>query len=121
MRKFYKHISCLFVCLFPFLMHGQDLPSLPVAREISVGSLPDGIRFYLVENPARKGFADFALVQRGVRDVAAAREALRGLPHFGDRAPWRFLTDHGIGYSRNGFVSRPAEDAVLLRFLDVPI
>ena len=120
MRKFYQHISCLILCLFPLMMHGQDLPSLPVAREISVGSLPDGIRFYLVENTTRKGFADFALVQRGVRDVAAAREALRGLPHFGDRAPWRFLADHGIGYSRNGFVSRPAEDAVLLRFRDVP-
>ena len=120
MRKFFKHISCLFLILLPLLMRGQDLPSLPVAKEIATGRLPDGIRIYLVDNKSRKGFADFALVQRGVRDIAGARASLRGLPHFGTRAPYRFLADHGIGYAGDGFISQPAEDATLFRFRNVP-
>lgn len=120
MRKIYKHISCLILALLPLMMHGQDLPSLPVAKEIVTGQLPDGIRIYLVDNKDRKGFADFALVRRGVRDITEMRESLRELPHFGDRAPWRFLADHGIGYASDGFISQPAEDATLLRFRNVP-
>ena len=54
MRKFFKHISCLFLILLPLLMRGQDLPSLPVAKEIATGRLPDGIRIYLVDNKSRK-------------------------------------------------------------------
>jgi hypothetical protein len=50
------------------MMQGQDLPSLPTAPEITTGTLPDGIGFYLVENKDRTGFADFALVQRSFGD-----------------------------------------------------
>ena len=71
MRKLFKHISCLIVILLPLLMHGQGFPSLPTAPEITTGELPDGIRFYLVENKARRGFADFALVQQRIGDVPA--------------------------------------------------
>ena len=68
MRKFIKHISCLILILIPIMMQGQNLPFLPAAPEITTGILPDGISFYLVENKARTGFADFALVQRSVGD-----------------------------------------------------
>ena len=78
MRKFSKHISCLTgLLLVTLLMQGQPLPSLGTAPEIKRSTLPDGIQIYLVTNPARKGFADFALVQRGRRDAAEARAALR--------------------------------------------
>ena len=119
MRKF--RISILFF-LAAFLclpVPGQDLPTLGTAPEIKRGSLPDGIRYYLVTNPARKGFADFALVQRDRQDVGQAREMLDELPHFGTRRPYRFLADNGIGYSGDGFISYPA-DAALYRFHDVP-
>ena len=119
MRKFFKHISCLTLLLVSCMMHGQELPSLGTAPEIKRGSLPDGIQFYLVTNPERKGYADFALVQRGRRDAAQARDLLRELPHFGRRAPYRFLADHGIGYDAQGFISLPA-DAALFSFHDVP-
>lgn len=119
MRKFIKHISCLILLLVSCMMHGQELPSLGTAPEIKRGSLPDGIQFYLVTNPDKKGFADFALVQRGRRNAAQAREQLRELPHFGQRAPYRFLAEHGIGYGGQGFISLPA-DAALFSFHDVP-
>ena len=69
MRKLFKHISCLLLLLSSFMMHGQGLPSLGTAPEIKRGSLPDGIQFYLVTNPDRNGYADFALVERGRRDL----------------------------------------------------
>ena len=120
MRKLSKHISCLIcILLSVIMMQGQELPSLGVAKEIVRGSLPDGIQFYLVTNPDRKGFADFALVQRGRRDAAEARGLLRELPHFGRRAPYRFLAEHGIGYAADGYISLPA-DAALFSFHDVP-
>lgn len=119
MRKLLKHISCLLLLLSSFMMHGQGLPSLGTAPEIKRGSLPDGIQFYLVTNPDRKGYADFALVQRGRRDISQARELLRELPHFGKRVPYRFLAENGIGYGPKGFISLPA-DAALFSFHDVP-
>ena len=120
MRNFCKHISCLTgLLLAVIMMQGQPLPSLGTAREIKRASLPDGIQVYLVTNPAQKGFADFALVQRGVREPARAREALVDLPHFGARRPYRFLADNGVGYSEEGYVSQPA-DAVLYTLHDVP-
>ena len=51
---------CLVLLMLSTMMHGQALSSLGVPKEITVGSLPDGIDFYLVSNSARKGFADFA-------------------------------------------------------------
>lgn len=119
MLKLYKHISCLTCILLSLLAQGQDLPTLGTASEIQRGSLPDGIQYYLVTQPQQKGHADFALVQRGRRDAAQARGMLRALPHFGDRAPYRFLADHGIGYGEEGFISLPA-DAAVFTFRDVP-
>ena len=120
MRKLSKHISCLIgILLSVIMMQGQELPSLGTAKEITRGSLPDGIQFFLVTNPGQKGVADFALVQRGRRDAAQIRGLLRELPHFGRRAPYRFLADHGIGYGQDGYISLPA-DAALFSFHDVP-
>lgn len=90
-----------------------------MAPEIKRGNLPDGIQFYLVTNPEQKGFADFALVQRGRRDADEARSLLGKLPHFGERPPYRFLAEHGIGYGEQGYISLPA-DAALFSFHDVP-
>ena len=119
MRKIAKHISCLMLILAPLVLAGQELPSLGIAREIQRGSLPDGIRFYLVTNPAQKGFADFALVQRGQHGLHAAQEALRDLPHFGSREPYRFLADHGVGYDADGYLSQEG-DATVFSFRNVP-
>ena len=119
MRNFCKHISCLILFFVPFLTHGQALPGGNAAPEIQRGSLPDGILYYLVTNPVQKGFADFALVQRGPRESGESRRLLRELPHFGRRAPYRFLADHGIGYGREGYISRPA-GATCFSFPDVP-
>lgn len=119
MLKLGKHISCLIGLLLVFSARAQELPALGIAPEITRGELPDGIRYYVVTNPAQKGFADFALVQRGLREPPEVRGALQELPHFGKRKPYRFLADHGVGYSEDGFISLPS-DAALYTFHDVP-
>ena len=59
----------------------QGLPNLEKASEITTGSLPDGISYYLVTNKNTPGFADFALVQPVRSDLSGPREDLVTLPH----------------------------------------
>ena len=42
----------------------QEIPQLPSDRSVSQGQLPNGMKYFIVENPAIKGTADFALVNR---------------------------------------------------------
>lgn len=102
------------------MMRGQALPSLDVADEFNIGTLPNGMDYYLVTNSSQKGFADFALVRNDASSVEADRKALSSLPHFGKRAPWKFLSDNGIGYSNeNGYIQYRG-GATVFSFSGVP-
>lgn len=114
------HISCLIAFLVFSNAAAQELPTLGKASEITVTKLPDGISCYLVKNPATTGFADFALVQKGVADKYSARVALSSLIHFGTTRPYQFLSDKGISYRRNGYVSYPS-GATRYDFRGVPV
>lgn len=105
MLRKHKHILCLNLLLLSIMMQGQPLSSLGKAKEITNGVLPNGISYYIVTNPSEKGFADFALVQQGAPDMEISRHALQSVPSFGNRKPYRFLADHGVGYGRRGYVS----------------
>lgn len=120
MRRCCKHISCLFFLLASFMMQGQGLPSLGVAKEISKGKLPNGIEYFLVTNPSDKGFADYALVKRAGLDRQKSRQALCDLEHFEGRTVQSFLGDNGIAYSDNGLI-RYTEGASIYSFADVPV
>lgn len=101
-------------------MQSQELPSLPKAAEITVGSLPNGVSYYIVKDQASKGFADFALVRKGEPAVEEFRRALVSLPHFAGRKPYGFLADNAVGYGRDGFISQRG-GATVLRFSDIPV
>lgn len=121
MRQSVKFILSVILSVIPLCkMQSQELPSLPKASGITVGSLPNGVSFYIVKDQASKGFADFALVRRGEPAVEEFRKALVSLPHFQDRRPYDFLADNAVGYGRGGFISL-RDDATVLRFSDVPI
>ena len=113
-------ISLLLLLAAVFSAFGQALPALPKASEITVGTLPDNVSYYLVNNTVSKGYADFALIRKSYSDIDASRAALSALPHFPGDKPYRFLARKGVGYSRSGFLSS-SEDAVVYRFQDVPI
>lgn len=101
-------------------MPSQNLPPLQKDASITKGELPNGISYYLVTNPKIKGFADFALVRRGMTDTLAARSELSSLPHFNKTIPYKFLSRKGIGCRPEGYMSY-ADDATLFRFDTVPM
>lgn len=97
----------------------KQLPSLPTASEITTGTLSNGIEYYLVSNPYSHGYADYALVQKGVFDEQDAREALLSLPRFDSQKPYLFLAGRGVAYPRDGFVKTDRYSA-RYRFENVP-
>ncbi len=91
--------------LFGFSADAQKLISLPKASDTVTGTLPSGISYYIVTDSECKGYADFALVQKGPLEKALARELLSDLPNFRKDKPYEFLSRRGIGYNDDGFVS----------------
>ncbi|MBR4827132.1 MAG: hypothetical protein IKZ91_04540 [Bacteroidales bacterium] len=98
----------------------QGLPSLGKASEITVGTLPDGITYYLVHNDSSPGYADFAIVQPSRSDRVGPRNDLSRLAHFRGRKPYRFLANAGVGYPSRGFIQH-LRNATVMRFPGVPV
>ena len=86
--------------------------------------------YYIVANPSVKGCADFALVQKtgvktvpdsgSVLSVSVAKEALASLPRFGNVSPQKWLVDHGVTTSQDGFIN-VSDDATVFRFNNVTV
>lgn len=126
MKTRYKQLFAYVVALLSAIsMPAQDLPVLPGDPSVKQGVLPNGMTFYLSNNPSSKGKADFALVQKtGARtspdsDVSdadsLARLALGYAPRLGKQSLQAFMTAHGAAAGRNGFVE-VTDDATLFRF-----
>lgn len=120
MSQLHKHISCLFFLLLAVTASPQDIPQLPQAGEIASGRLQNGISWYLVTNPAQKGYADAALVQKSSSAVQPKREALVSLPHFPGQRPHDFLVRNGIGYGTDGYI-RHMDGTSVFRFENIPV
>lgn len=111
--------------LFPISVPSADLPVLPNAENIKIGTLPNGVSYYIVQNSSYKGLADIALVQkagtndeddslRGTTNVQA-RGSLATLPHFSHNTPFSYLKGKAILPSKSGYV-KVKEDATIYRF-----
>lgn len=120
MSKFPIHILCLAILLIPSRVSAQNLPTLGKASEIAVGTLPNGISYYVVSNPSRKGLADYALVQKGTPDPSVSRRALISLPHLGTRAPYKFVSSYGSSGNREGYISY-TDESTRFDFPDMPV
>ena len=106
--------------LLSFYLGAQSLPSLPAASGVVTGTLPNGISYYLVSNPSVKGYADFALVQKGPVREEVSRSALADLPHFQNEKPYQFLAKLGVGYDKFGYI-RSTETSTTFFFHDIPV
>ncbi|MBQ9309260.1 MAG: hypothetical protein IJ222_00155 [Bacteroidales bacterium] len=106
-----RAIIIFLLCSLAFTARAQDLPQFPKSSRIVTGSFPNGVAYYLVANNTSKGYATFALAQKGAYGQEVSREALKG--------PLRFLSSNGIGYGPEGYVAFPGEAAVYT-FKDVP-
>ena len=116
--------------LSSIIMPAQNLPVMAPDKAVKTGTLPNGTGYYIVSNPAIKGIADFALVQKTGTDnlddtssfkaVSIAREALSVLPRCGGRSVQDFFMSHGVNPGRDGFV-KVTGDATEYRFSNVLI
>ena len=105
----------------------QSLPLLPSDPAVLSGTLPNGMSYYLVNNPTSKGVADFALIQRtGYQTVTGetedlafrtAQDAITSLPRL-KSTPQVFLSSHGVLPGKDGFV-KVSENATLYNFSNV--
>lgn len=120
MKKGFSYIYISLFCLLallPISVPAADLPTLPAAKNIKSGSLPNGIHYYIVRNPSYKGLADIALVQKTGTDsesealkgksVVHVRGALTDLAHFSGKSPFSYLKGKSIlpndwGYAKVG-------------------
>jgi len=109
-----------FSIIVPFSIHAQNLPQLQRDGAVTVGELPNGISYYLVTDATAKGFADFALVRRGMADTLSTRKELTSLPHFNKTVPYDFLSRKGIGCDKDGYISYK-DSTTIFRFSDVPV
>lgn len=108
----------------------QSLPLLPSDPAVSSGVLPNGMSYYLVNNPTSRGMADFALIQRTgyqtssgeVEEFAfsVAQDAITALPRLRSSSPRVFLSSHGVLPGKDGFV-KVTENATVYHFADVVI
>lgn len=101
-------------------MGAQSLSSLPKASNVSTGTLPNGISYYLVTNGESKGYADFALVQKGAVSEEVSKSALTDLPHFQSGKPYQYLAKLGVGYEKSGQF-RTEEGSLTYDFKHVPV
>ena len=123
-------IAAISGLLLAIIVPAQDLPVLTPDPAVKQGSLPNGMKYYLVSNPSVKGFADFALVQKtgtatvpdsgAVRSVEIAKEALAHLPRMGGKSPQAWLAAHGVTTTAEGFINI-SSDATVFRLHDVPL
>ncbi len=122
---FRQILTLIAALLLAINVPAQDIPVLPKDPAISDGILPNGMAYYLVSNPAEKGTADFALVQKigklTVSDMEReqvanqAGVALDSLKRMRPSSPVDFLIRHGAARSEGGFV-KITDDATVFRF-----
>ena len=111
MSKVRAFISGLF-CFLAFAAGAQDLPKLAKSSRIVTGTFPNGVSYYFVANNTLKGYANFAIVQKGADYQEAMRDGLGVLPHFGGRPAYRFLSSRGVGYGADGYVKYAGDAAI---------
>ena len=110
MRKTFLHIAILvlFLASSPGIS-AQELPTFGQEAGINTGTFANGLTYYIVPSTTSKGYANFALVQKGLENQEDARAAL----------DYSFLSSKGVGYTRHGYISYEGASAVY-SFEDVP-
>lgn len=82
MKKFARFFSLLLVVvmLVPAMVKAQQLPPMGVDKEVRVGTLPNGLTYYIRHNEYPKGQAEFYIAQK-VGSILE-NDDQRGLAHF---------------------------------------
>lgn len=114
----------LFVCF----LHGQTIATVSSDPAVKSGTLPNGMKWYVVENQYVKGAADFALVQatgantiqsvdRGTL-VSIAQESLQSQPLLTAPSVQKYFLSKGAIPGPEGF-AEVGENATVFKFRNV--
>lgn len=107
-----KHTLLVFCALFVWSITVPaqvQLPPLPVDKRIQKGTLPCGVTYYMVTDPAAKGYADIAVVRRDEPLSSAHREDLQSA----------FFGRMGIAPGPEGFLS-DWDGSTVYHYRDIP-
>lgn len=105
-----KHILLLAAWLMVSItVPAQNLPPLPLDGRIQTGTLGCGVKYYMVQNPAEKGYASVAVVQRDEPSSPEKRSRLNA----------GLLAGFGIGSGREGYITE-WDGSTVYRFSHVP-
>lgn len=128
-----RRLSILFsvlLALFSITMPAQGLPVLPSDKNITVGTLDNGITYYIVNNKVDAARLDISLVQRAGyssedslsrgSSVVHSIGALATLPKFKSPTPLRYLVANAVWPGPEGYVTI-GQDATVFRFRDIPV
>lgn len=128
----FKKYTTIFVLsfLFPLYLIANEIAILPNSPNLTTGTLPNGINYFIHKSQAVKGKADFALVQKlgsTIRDAESksfvtktAKKNLAKLPLFQDKRPQDFFISHGASVETEGFIEF-RKDATIYRFKNILI
>lgn len=83
MKIGYKNaMICAIGLLFSIFMPAQEIPKLPTDGSVTRGLLPNGMEYFVIENPTHKGMADFAIVSRADNGVLHKRNVETALSEY---------------------------------------
>ena len=114
MINYMRYIKLLILWMFATTaVHAQAIKTLPADPAVKSGVLPNGITYYVVTNPALKGVADFAMVQKTGSGtvqcgegqiVSNSQNALTSLYRLSAPTVQDYFMRHGAMPGKNGFV-----------------
>lgn len=112
MKKKIALISALFLLfMLPVLTVAQQMPQMPVDKDVRIGKLPNGLTYYIRHNNYPKGQADFYIAQKvgsileedNQRGLAHFLEHMcfNGTTHFPGKNLINWLESVGVKFGRN--------------------
>ena len=126
---FMRYMKLLILWLFASaVVQAQTVKTLPADPAVKSGALPNGIMYYIATNPAMKGVADFALVQKtgtttvpdtdSRKMVSLSQDGLSSLYRLSAPTVQDYFMSHGATPGKNGFV-QVTDNATVYRFENV--
>ncbi len=104
MKKQFKHLAMIVaLCASTLAIHAQQMPPIPVDKQVRIGKLDNGLTYYIRENKQPENRANFYIVQK-VGSILE-EESQRGLAHFLEHMAFHGSTHFPEDETGHGIIS----------------